>query len=220
MADIEIGGTDQKFNLLVGRALQKHFGQNPQVVITLPILEGLDGVQKMSKSLGNYIGINDAPGDMYAKILSIRDELIWRYFELVSLQSVSFVADLREKVCDGMNPREAKMILAKELIERFHGIGAAQNASASAGNKLAYGSVPDDIDEIILSADDKDHVSVSSALRLMGLAKNSNGAHALLKQGAIYVDGAQVDQGFAFVVGDRKIVQAGRRKVLRVIVVR
>jgi len=218
-ADIELGGTDQKFNLLVGRGLQKQFGQEPQVVMTMPILEGLDGVNKMSKSLGNYIGILDAPGEMYGKIMSLRDELVWRYFNLLSLCSPDEIAELRERVDRGETPQAAKKILAEELIARFHGGEAAKTASASAGNKVDLGAIPENIDDVVIHAAQQEQLGLASVVRLAGLAKNSNMAHALIKQGAVYVDGVLGDGDVSFSVGDKKVLQAGRKKVVRVIVV-
>lgn len=218
-ADIELGGTDQKFNLLVGRGLQKQFGQDPQVVMTMPILEGLDGVNKMSKSLGNYIGILDAPGEMYSKILSVRDELIWRYFNLLSLRPVDEIAELRERIDRGENPQAAKKLLAEEFIARFHGCEAVKTASASAGNKVDLGVIPENIDDVVIHAAHQAQLGLASVVRLAGLAKNSNMAHALIKQGAVYVDGVLADGDISFSVGDKKVLQAGRKNVVRVVVV-
>src|SRR5690554_6048290 len=144
-ADVELGGTDQKFNLLMGRILQKHYGQKPQAVLTMPILEGLDGVQKMSKSLGNYIGVNDSPGEMYTKLLSVPDELLWRYFELLSFRPLAEVAEFQAEVGAGANPQDYKKVLAEELITRFHNEEAAQTAHKSAGNRVALGDIPENV---------------------------------------------------------------------------
>src|SRR5699024_2060384 len=144
-ADVELGGTDQKFNLLMGREIQKHFGMEPQVVITMPLLEGLDGVQKMSKSLGNYVGVDEAPGSMFNKLVSMPDSLMWRYFELLSLKSNEEVDALKQQVAEGANPRDVKMELARELIARYHGEEAAASAHRLAGNLLADGELPEDL---------------------------------------------------------------------------
>ncbi|MFN2331135.1 MAG: tyrosine--tRNA ligase, partial [Halomonas sp.] len=172
-ADVEMGGTDQKFNLLMGREVQKHYGMPPQVVITMPLLEGLDGVQKMSKSLGNYVGVDEAPGAMFNKLVSMPDSLIWRYFELLSLKTNEEIEALKADVEAGANPRDVKMLLARELIGRYHDEEAAANAHRSAGNRLAEGELPEDLPEVELDFVGSEQAPVAAVLNRSGLANNS-----------------------------------------------
>ncbi|MFD2667015.1 tyrosine--tRNA ligase, partial [Halomonas halophila] len=172
-ADVELGGTDQKFNLLMGRELQKHYGQSSQVVITMPLLEGLDGVQKMSKSLGNYVGVDDTPGTMFNKLVSMPDSLMWRYFELLSLKSNEELEALKRDVEGGANPRDVKMELARELIARYHGDEAAANAHRSAGNQLADGELPEDLPEVEVDFEGSEQAPIAALLNRAGLTKNS-----------------------------------------------
>ncbi|KAA0690159.1 tyrosine--tRNA ligase [Halopseudomonas laoshanensis] len=213
-ADLELGGTDQKFNLLMGRELQRQYGQEPQVILTMPLLEGLDGVKKMSKSLGNYVGINDAPGEMYNKIVSMPDSLMWRYFELLSFRSMEEISGLRAEVDAGANPRDIKIKLAEELVERFHGAEAAANAHRSAGNRLKEGELPDDIPEIQLEATEP--MPVSAVLNRAGMAKNAAAARDLLSAGSVRVDGEAVDRDFVFQLGTEYVCQAGKKKFARI----
>ncbi|MGK0418317.1 MAG: tyrosyl-tRNA synthetase [Halopseudomonas sp.] len=213
-ADVELGGTDQKFNLLMGRELQRQYGQEPQVILTMPLLEGLDGVKKMSKSLGNYVGINDAPGEMYNKIVSMPDSLMWRYFELLSFRSMEEISGLRAEVDAGANPRDIKIKLAEELVERFHGAEAAANAHRSAGNRLKEGELPDDIPEIQLEATEP--MPVSAVLNRAGMAKNAAAARDLLSAGSVRVDGEAVDRDFVFQLGTEYVCQAGKKKFARI----
>ena len=208
-ADVELGGTDQKFNLLMGRLLQSRYGQEPQVIMTLPILEGLDGVQKMSKSLGNYVGVNDLPGEMYSKLLSIPDELVWRYFELLSAKPMSEIEVLKREVGEGLNPQEAKKILARELIARFHGEEAAANAHKSAGNVTAYGEIPENLPEVTVDAQGQAELPIAAVLRLAA-------ARDVLGRNACYVDGKQADASLRLRAGDTHVVQAGKKKIARV----
>lgn len=217
-ADVELGGTDQTFNLLMGRTLQARYGKEPQVCITMPILEGLDGVQKMSKSLGNYIGIDEPAGVMYQKILSMPDTLIARYFELLSFKPMSEVNALLDDMKNGRNPQELKKILALELIERFHDKDAADNAHKSAGNRLADGELPVDLPEVTLSVDG-DKLFIAQLLNQAGLVKNSAQAKDSLKNGSVKVDGAVVGADFAVEKGQTVVVQAGKKAFARVIVV-
>lgn len=217
-ADVELGGTDQTFNLLMGRTLQARYGKEPQVCITMPILEGLDGVQKMSKSLGNYIGIDEPAGVMYQKILSMPDTLIARYFELLSFKPMSEVNALLDDIKNGRNPQELKKILALELIERFHDKDAADNAHKSAGNRLADGELPVDLPEVTLSVDG-DKLFIAQLLNQAGLVKNSAQAKDSLKNGSVKVDGAVVGADFAIEKGQTVVVQAGKKAFARVIVV-
>ncbi|RKM03254.1 tyrosine--tRNA ligase [Moraxella catarrhalis] len=215
-ADVELGGTDQTFNLLMGRTLQGRYDKEPQVCITMPILEGLDGVQKMSKSLGNYIGINDPAGVMYQKILSMPDTLIARYFELLSFKPMSEINALLDDMKNGRNPQEIKRILALELIERFHDKDAADNAHKSAGNRLADGELPVDLPEVSLSLNGQEKLFITQVLNQAGLAKNSAQAKDMLSRGAVKVDGQVVDGSFALEQGQTVVIQAGKKAYARV----
>ena len=215
-ADVELGGTDQTFNVLMGRTLQARYGKEPQVCITMPILEGLDGVQKMSKSLGNYIGIDEPAGVMYQKILSMPDTLIARYFELLSFKPMSEVNALLDDMKNGRNPQELKKILALELIERFHDKDAADNAHKSAGNRLADGELPVDLPEVSLSLNGQEKLFITQILNQAGLAKNSAQAKDMLSRGAVKVDGQVVDGSFALEQGQTVVVQAGKKAFARV----
>lgn len=215
-ADVEIGGTDQTFNVLMGRTLQGRYGKEPQVCITMPLLEGLDGVQKMSKSLGNYIGIDEPAGVMYQKILSMPDTLIARYFELLSFKPMSEVNALLDEMANGRNPQELKKILAHELIERFHDKESADNAHRSAGNRLADGELPIDLPEVSLSLDGADKLFITQVLNQASLAKNSAQAKDMLSRGAVKVDGQVVDASFALGVGQTVVIQAGKKAYARV----
>ncbi|OAV35992.1 Tyrosyl-tRNA synthetase [Moraxella catarrhalis] len=215
-ADVELGGTDQTFNLLMGRTLQGRYDKEPQVCITMPILEGLDGVQKMSKSLGNYIGINDPAGVMYQKILSMPDTLIARYFELLSFKPMSEVNALLDDMTNGRNPQEIKRILALELIERFHDKESADNAHKSAGNRLADGELPVDLPEVSLSLNGQDKLFITQVLNQASLAKNSAQAKDMLSRGAVKVDGQVVDGSFALESGQTVVIQAGKKAYAKV----
>lgn len=215
-ADVELGGTDQKFNLLMGRTLQGRYGQSSQVCITLPILEGLDGVQKMSKSLGNYVGVADAPGEMYQKLLSIPDTVIWRYFELLSFRSAEEVAALQQEVAGGRNPQEVKRLLAEEIVERFHGAEAAEHAHKGAGNILQKGEIPDDVPQIEISADGADSLHLVAVLNRAGLTRNSAAAKDVIARGAVYIDGVAADAGFVMKLGATHVIQAGKKAIAQV----
>jgi tyrosyl-tRNA synthetase len=217
-ADVELGGTDQKFNLLMGRILQKHYGQEPQVILTMPILEGLDGVQKMSKSLGNYVGVNDAPGEMYTKLLSMPDELLWRYFELLSFRPLAEVEEFRKAVDAGANPQDYKKLLAEEIITRFHDEEAARSAHKSAGNRVALGEIPENVPEVEVSLDGQHEIPMAAVLRLAGLVKNGAAARDVLGRGAVYVDGQPFEGNRTFVKGDTCVIQAGKKKIARVLI--
>ena len=217
-ADVELGGTDQKFNLLVGRQLQEAYGQEPQIAITLPILEGLDGVQKMSKSLGNYIGITDAPEDMYGKLMSISDELMWRYFELLSFRSMSDIDGLRRSVQEGRNPRDIKMELASELVRRFHNAEAADKAAQSFVARFRKGQLPEDMPEITLPAGDGG-LMIGHLLKEAGLVSSTSEAMRMIKQGAVKVDGERIDDTRLFIKsGATAVYQVGKRRFARVTV--
>lgn len=215
-ADVELGGTDQKFNLLVGRQLQEAYGQEPQVALTMPILEGLDGVQKMSKSLNNYIGITDTPDDMFGKIMSISDDLMWRYFELLSFRSLSDIERLHRQVNEGFNPRDAKVQLAEELIERFHDKSAAVKANENFVARFRKGAMPDDMPEKSLPAG-VDGLPVANLLKDAGLVSSTSEAMRMIKQGAVKVDGERVeDRSRVCEAGSTHIYQVGKRRFAKV----
>ena len=213
-ADVELGGTDQKFNLLMGRELQRAYGQSSQCIVTMPLLEGLDGVKKMSKSLGNYVGIQEAPGVMYNKLVSMPDSLMWRYFELLSFRSMAEIEQFKADVAKGANPRDIKIKLAEEIVARFHGEEAAANAHRSAGNRLKDGELPDDLPEVELTS--VEDMPISSVLNKAGLVKNAAAARDLLAAGSVKVDGEVVDRGFTFKLGSSHICQAGKKAFARI----
>ncbi len=213
-ADIELGGTDQTFNLLMGRELQRAYGQEPQCIVTMPLLEGLDGVKKMSKSLGNYVGIQEAPGAMYTKLLSMPDELIWRYYELLSFKSTEEIEQLKESAVQGANPRDIKIELAHELIARFHGEEAAANAHKSAGNRMQDGQLPEDLPEVEVKA--ANDMPIAAVLNQAGIVKNAASARDMLAGGSVRVDGNVVGREFVFELGSTHICQAGKRNFARV----
>ena len=215
-ADIELGGTDQKFNLLMGRELQKDHGQEPQVVITMPLLEGLDGVQKMSKSLGNYVGIDEAPGVMFNKLVSMPDSLIWRYFELLSFKSLKEIEQLKKDVEQGANPRDIKILLARELIERFHGAEAAANAHKSAGNRLEEGELPEDLPEVEVDLGDETDLPIVAVINRAGLTTNSAQAKDAVKRSAVKVDHQVVDETCRLAKGSEQVIQVGKKKYAKV----
>ena len=218
-ADVELGGTDQKFNLLVGRQLQESYGQAPQVVITLPILAGLDGVQKMSKSLNNYIGIADAPDDMFGKIMSISDELMWRYFELLSFRSDEEIEGFRRQVEDGANPRDIKFLLGEELIARFHDPAAATRARESFVARFQKGAMPDEMPELEISAPE-DGFRIANLLKEASLVSSTSEAMRMIKQGAVRVDGERVENSaLACQRGESHVYQVGKRRFARVALV-
>jgi tyrosyl-tRNA synthetase len=213
-ADVELGGTDQKFNLLMGRELQRAYGQEAQCVLTMPLLEGLDGVKKMSKSLGNYVGIQEAPGIMYSKLVSIPDALMWRYFELLSFRSMEEIDGFKADCEAGANPRDIKIKLAEEIVARFHGEEAAASAHRSAGNRMKDGELPEDLPEIsVLGAED---MPIAAVLNKAGLVKNSAVARDLLASGGVRIDGEVVDRTFIFKLGATHVCQAGKKAFGRV----
>ncbi len=211
-SDLEIGGTDQKFNLLVGRELQKDYGQTPQCILTMPLLEGLDGVEKMSKSKGNYIGITEPANTMFAKVMSISDVMMWRYYELLSFRSLDEIARLRAEIDGGRNPREAKVLLAQEIVERFHSRQAAEDALTDF-NHRARGGIPDEVPEVALSGAP---LGIGQLLRQANLCASSSEALRLVEQGGVRIDGATVtDKGLKVAAGT-VVVQVGKRKFARV----
>ena len=217
-ADVELGGTDQKFNLLVGRQLQESYGQEPQVVITLPILEGLDGVQKMSKSLGNYIGITEPPDEMFGKVMSISDELMWRWFELLSFRPMSEIEAFRRQVQEGANPRDIKFLLAEEIVARFHDQAAAERARENFINRFRKGAMPEEMPEVTLSAP-PDGLPIANALKDAGLVSSTSEGLRMLKQGAVRIDGQRVEgRGLRLQPGTQLILQVGKRRFAHVTV--
>lgn len=216
-SDVEIGGTDQKFNLLMGRELQKEQGQEPQVVIMMPILEGLDGVQKMSKSLDNYIGINERPEEMFGKIMSISDDLMWRYFELLSFRSLQDIANLKEQVAAGKNPRDVKFELAEELISRFHDPQAAKAAKQNFIDQFQKGQIPTDIEQQTLRTT-KGHIPLPNLLKDAGLCASTSEAMRMIDQGAVRIDGEKIaDKKHQLPAGSNFVYQVGKRKFAKVL---
>ncbi|WP_313516526.1 tyrosine--tRNA ligase [Pseudomonas sp.] len=215
-ADVELGGTDQKFNLLMGRELQRAYGQPAQCILTMPLLEGLDGVKKMSKSLGNYVGIQEAPGVMYSKLVSIPDALMWRYFELLSFRSLEEIEALRADIARGANPRDIKIKLAEEIVARFHGEEAAAAAHRSAGNRMKEGELPEDLPEVILFS--SEDLPIAAVLNKAGMVKNAAGARDLLGAGSVKVDGEVVSRDFIFKLGASHVCQAGKKAFARITV--
>ena len=210
--DVEMGGTDQKFNLLVGRHLQQHYGQEPQVIITLPLLEGLDGVQKMSKSLHNYVGITDAPDDMFGKLMSISDEMMWRYFDLLSFKGNDELAALRQQVADGANPRDIKFLLCEEIVERFHDRKAAETARETFIARFRGGAMPDEIPERTLDGGEQG-IGIANALTQCGLTSSNSEAFRMIKQGGVRIDGEKVsDRSLHLQTGFEGILQVGKLK--------
>lgn len=215
-ADVELGGTDQKFNLLVGRQLQEAYGQKPQVVITMPILEGLDGVQKMSKSLGNYVGIAEPPDEMFGKLMSISDDLMWRYYELLSFRPMDEVGRWRKQCEDGANPREYKVRLAQEIVERFHSAAAASAALETFEARFKHGALPDDLEVVRLRAHDGSY-AIANLLKDAGLTASTSESYRMLKQGAVRIDGERVsDQKLLLPAGSTHIYQVGKRRFAKV----
>jgi tyrosyl-tRNA synthetase len=215
-ADVELGGTDQKFNLLVGRQLQQHYGLDPQIVMTTPLLVGLDGTQKMSKSLGNYIGITDPPDEMFGKIMSISDELMWQYFELLSFRRLDEIAALRVSVSEGMNPRDAKFELAREIVARFHSVGAATRAKDEFIARFRQGEMPESMPEVCVASKDGG-LGLAHLLKAAGLVSSTSEAFRMIGQGAVRVDGERVeDRGREVAAGSTHVYQVGKRKFARV----
>ncbi|QDP00260.1 tyrosine--tRNA ligase [Thalassotalea sp. PS06] len=215
-ADVELGGTDQKFNLLMGRELQKAEGQRPQTVLMMPLLEGLDGVQKMSKSLGNYIGITDSPTEMFGKVMSISDDLMWRYYDLLSFKELEVIEGYKSQVEQGANPRDIKIELAKELIARFHDQQAADAAHQEFINRFQKGAMPDDIPEMDIATENGE-IGISNLLKEAGLVSSTSEAMRMVKQGAVKLDGEKVtDNKQACLAGTTAIYQVGKRKFAKV----
>lgn len=215
-ADIELGGTDQRFNLLMGRELQKGQGQRPQTVLMMPLLEGLDGVQKMSKSLDNYIGITDAPNDMFGKIMSISDELMWRYYELLSFRPATDIIDFKQQVSDGTNPRDIKITLAKEIIARFHSAQDAEAAHHDFTQRFQKNAIPDEMPELDLDLP-VEGLAIANLLKAADLVSSTSDAMRMIKQGAVKIDGEKVaDSKLLLSAPGSAVYQVGKRKFARI----
>jgi tyrosyl-tRNA synthetase len=215
-ADVELGGTDQKFNLLVGRELQKDFGQEQQCIMTMPLLEGTDGVEKMSKSLGNYIGIAEAPQEIFGKLMRISDELMWRYLELLSFEPIEKINASRKAVAEGANPRDVKFEFAQEIVERFHGRNAAQQAAADFNARFREGQLPENLPEHALAAPDGGLV-ITQLLKQAGLVPSASEANRVIEQGGVKIDGDKVtDRAMKLEKGRTLVIQVGKRKAARI----
>ena len=215
-ADVELGGTDQKFNLLVGRDLQRDYGQEPQVIITMPLLEGINGVEKMSKSLGNYVGIDDPPGEMFAKLMSISDERMWRYIELLSFESIDTISGWKASVERGSNPRDVKVGFAQEIVTRFHDRAAAGAALEEFESRFRHGGIPEDLVDQLIDAP-AEGVPVAQVLKSSGVCPSTSDAARMIEQGGVKVDGEKVtDKGLKLFAGSTHVLQVGKRKFARV----
>lgn len=216
-SDVELGGTDQKFNLLMGRELQKQFGQPGQVILTMPLLEGLDGVKKMSKSLGNYIGVTDAPNDMFGKVMSISDDLMWRYYALLSMVPAAEQLAMQKAIADGANPRDYKVKLAMELVDRFHGAGAGEKAYADFVARFKQNQIPDDIEEKTVYMHDDGVMPIASALKQAGLVASTSDGIRMIKQGAVKIDGEKVENPkLELPESFHQVVQVGKRRFAKI----
>jgi tyrosyl-tRNA synthetase len=219
-ADVELGGTDQKFNLLVGRELQKHFGQEPQVIVTMPLLEGLDGVNKMSKSLGNYVGITDAPNEMFGKLMSVSDDLMWRYIELLSSASLSTIAEWKKAIAAGANPRDTKVRFAQEIVARFHDARAAERALEDFESRFRDGGVPEDLAEQVIVVHGAD-APIVQVLKSAGVCPSTSEANRMIEQGGVRVNGEKVsDKALKLGAGASYVLQVGKRKFAKVLLQR
>jgi tyrosyl-tRNA synthetase len=215
-ADVELGGTDQKFNLLVGRELQKHFHQEPQAILTMPLLEGLDGVNKMSKSLGNYVGVHDAPNEMFGKLMSVSDELMWRYIELLSFAPIATVDAWKREVASGGNPREVKVRFAQEIVERFHDRRAAQGALEDFESRFRHGGVPQDLAQQTIDSP-AEGLAIAQVLKSSGVCPSTSEAHRMIEQGGVRVNGEKVsDKSLRLAAGATYVLQVGKRKFAKV----
>lgn len=214
--DVELGGTDQKFNLLMGRELQKGNGQAAQIVITMPLLEGLDGVQKMSKSLNNYVGVKDLPDDMFGKLMSIPDSIMWRYFDLLSARSNADIERLRQAVAEGMNPRDAKFELGIEIVDTYHGAGAGESARDAFIKRFQQGQLPEDLETVAIEVG-SDGRALANVLVDAGLTESTSASHRMIKQGAVRIDGERVEDGRqVLTAGNELVLQVGKRRIARV----
>ena len=215
-ADVELGGTDQKFNLLVGRELQKHYGQAPQCVLMMPLLEGLDGVNKMSKSLGNYVGINEPPREIFGKLMSVSDELMWRYFELLSFRALDEINGFKRDIAGGRNPRDIKVLLSQEIVARFHGNAAAVDALTDFDARFRQGAIPDDIPDVTVDAAGEP-VSIAQILKQAGLTASTSEALRMIDQRGVKIDGVTIEDRNLLLSGATQVVvQVGKRKFARV----
>ncbi len=215
-ADVELGGTDQKFNLLVGRELQKHYGQPPQCVLTMPLLEGLDGVNKMSKSYGNYVGINEPPKEIFGKLMSVSDDLMWRYYELLSFRSSEEIARFKQEIAGGRNPRDVKVLLAQEIVQRFHSHRAAEDALADFDARFRQGAIPADIEEVSIACG-AESLPIAQVLKQAGLTGSTSEALRMIEQGGVRLDGEKVsDRSLILKAGTTVVLQVGKRKFARV----
>ena len=215
-ADVELGGTDQKFNLLVGRELQKHYGQPPQCILTMPLLEGLDGVNKMSKSYGNYVGINEPPKEIFGKLMSVSDELMWRYYELLSFRSSEEITRFKQEVAGGRNPRDVKVLLAQEIVQRFHSRQEAENALTDFEARFRQGAIPDDIDEVRIACG-TENMPIAQVLKQAGLTGSKSEALRMIEQGGVRLDGVKVsDRALSLKPGTTVVLQVGKRKFARI----
>ena len=216
-SDIELGGTDQKFNLLVGRELQKHYGQTPQCVLMMPLLEGLDGVNKMSKSLGNYVGISEPPREIFGKLMSVSDDLMWRYFDLLSFRPNAEIARFKQDVAEGRNPRDLKVLLGQEIVARFHSAQAADDALADFEARFRQGAIPDDVPEVALTSVNGE-LGIAQLLKQAGLVSSTSDALRMIEQGGVKIDGERIeDKKLLLKTGSKLVVQIGKRKFARVI---
>ncbi|MFZ7223806.1 tyrosine--tRNA ligase [Avibacterium avium] len=213
-ADVELGGTDQTFNLLIGRELQKSDGQKPQVAITLPLLVGLDGEKKMSKSLGNYIGVNEAPNEMFGKVMSISDDLMWDWYDLLSFRPLSEIAQFKQEVAEGRNPRDVKVLLAKEITARFHSEADADAAEQAFINRFQKGAIPDEMPEFIFEGE----IGLANLLKEVGLVSSTSEAIRMVNQGGVKIDGEKVEDAKAVISASTAVYQVGKRKFARVTV--
>ena len=222
-SDVELGGTDQKFNLLVGRELQKHYGQQQQCILTMPLLEGIRGVDKMSKSLDNYVGISESPEAIFGKLMSVSDELMWRYLELLSFESLETLAKWKKEVSGGRNPRDIKVLLAREIVARFHGAAAAERAQADFEARFKHGAMPEGIPEITVKVHGKStpgkvpEMAITKVLKESRLVSSASEALRMIEQGGVRIDGEKVtDKALSVKQGDTVVLQVGKRKFARV----
>ena len=215
-ADVELGGTDQKFNLLVGRELQKHYGQPPQCILTMPLLEGLDGVNKMSKSYGNYVGINEPPREIFGKLMSVSDDLMWRYYALLSFRSNEEIARFKDEISGGRNPRDVKVLLAQEIVERFHSRQAAEDALVDFEARFRQGAIPEDIENVGVVCE-AGGMGIAQVLKQAGLTGSTSEALRMIEQGGVRLDGEKVsDRALVLKPGTTVVLQVGKRKFARI----
>lgn len=216
-SDLELGGTDQKFNLLMGRELQKHYGQKPQCILTMPLLEGLDGVNKMSKSLNNYVGITESPKEIFGKLMSVSDELMWRYIELLSFESISTIQQWKKEISEGRNPRDIKVIFAQEIVTRFHRKQDAEDALTDFETRFKRGAMPDDMPEMSIQTENDAGLPLVQILKQSGLTASTSEAIRMIKQGGVKLNGEKVEDKSLKIMSDETIViQVGKRKFAKV----